>query len=163
MHFTDDPANVSLKDGILHLTALYAEAMEWNDQTKTWMGRPWENTYVNSRTKQRYISSIYFWAIQTRDRHGKVLTEFGGYMPNHVSNYHLVIFMGFPSRMTGTKGEGSPQGKEIDVFSQGCRAGIQANMYSTDTLSRAGESIAINIKKCSPGGRYASNFSHTVS
>ena len=35
MHFTDDPANVSLKDGILHLTALYTpKQWKWNDQTK---------------------------------------------------------------------------------------------------------------------------------
>ena len=39
MHFTDDPANVSLKDGILHLTALYTpKQLKWNDQTKNMNG-----------------------------------------------------------------------------------------------------------------------------
>ncbi len=32
---SDDPANVSLKDGILHLTSLYTpKQWKWNDQTK---------------------------------------------------------------------------------------------------------------------------------
>ncbi len=37
-------------------------------------------------------------AIQTRDRHGKVLTEFvGDFCRINVSNYHLVNLHGLPS------------------------------------------------------------------
>ena len=125
MHFTDDPANVSLKDGILHLTALYTpKQLKWNPVTKKneWVDR--ENTY-----KAPFTSG----AIQTRDRHGKVLTEFVGdfYAESRIklplSESSWASFW-----MTGTKGGGSPKSGEIDVFeSKGYDPNyIQANVHT---------------------------------
>ena len=59
MHFTDDPANVSLKDGILHLTALYTpKQLKWNPVTKKneWVDR--ENTYKDPKTGKSWKHSL---------------------------------------------------------------------------------------------------------
>ena len=136
MHFTDDPANVSLKDGILHLTALYTpKQLKWNPVTKKneWVDR--ENTYKDPKTGQTitYKAPFTSGAIQTRDRHGKVLTEFVGdfYAESRIklplSESSWASFW-----MTGTKGGGSPKSGEIDVFeSKGYDPNyIQANVHT---------------------------------
>ena len=136
MHFTDDPANVSLKDGILHLTALYTpKQLKWNPVTKKneWVDR--ENTYKDPKTGQTitYKAPFTSGAIQTRDRHGKVLTEFVGdfYAESRIklplSESSWASFW-----MTGTKGGGSPKSGEIDVFeSKGYDSNyIQANVHT---------------------------------
>ena len=136
MHFTDDPANVSLKDGILHLTALYTpKQLKWNPVTKKneWVDR--DNTYKDPKTGQTitYKAPFTSGAIQTRDRHGKVLTEFVGdfYAESRIklplSESSWASFW-----MTGTKGGGSPKSGEIDVFeSKGYDPNyIQANVHT---------------------------------
>ena len=122
MHFTDDPANVSLKDGILHLTALYTpKQLKWNPVTKKneWVDR--ENTYKDPKTGQTitYKAPFTSGAIQTRDRHGKVLTEFVGdfYAESRIklplSESSWASFW-----MTGTKGGGSPKSGRLMFSSQ---------------------------------------------
>ena len=141
MHFTDDPANVSLKDGILHLTALYTpKQLKWNPVTKKneWVDR--ENTYKDPKTGQMitYKAPFTSGAIQTRDRHGKVLTEFVGdfYAESRIklplSESSWASFW-----MTGTKGGGSPKSGEIDVFeSKGYDPNyIQANVHTEPSKS----------------------------
>ena len=141
MHFTDDPANVSLKDGILHLTALYTpKQLKWNPVTKKneWVDR--ENTYKDPKTGQTitYKAPFTSGAIQTRDRHGKVLTEFVGdfYAESRIklplSESSWASFW-----MTGTKGGGSPKSGEIDVFeSKGYDPNyIQANVHTEPSKS----------------------------
>ena len=136
MHFTDDLANVSLKDGILHLTALYTpKQLKWNPVTKKneWVDR--ENTYKDPKTGQTitYKAPFTSGAIQTRYRHGKVLTEFVGdfYAESRIklplSESSWASFW-----MTGTKGGGSPKSGEIDVFeSKGYDPNyIQANVHT---------------------------------
>ena len=144
MHFTDDPANVSLKDGILHLTALYTpKQLKWNDQTKKheWVDR--ENTYKDKDGNPvTYKAPFTSGAIQTRDRHGKVLTEFKGdfYAESRIklpfSESSWASFW-----MTGTKGGGSPKSGEIDVFeSKGYDPTfIQANIHTAPTPPKEGE------------------------
>ena len=145
MHFTDDPANVSLKDGILHLTALYTpKELKWNPVTKKneWVDR--ENTYKDSTTGQMitYKAPFTSGAIQTRDRHGKVLTEFVGdfYAESRIklpfSESSWASFW-----MTGTKGGGSPKSGEIDVFeSKGYDPKfIQANVHTEPTPGKTGQ------------------------
>ena len=145
MHFTDEPANVSLKDGILHLTALYTpKQLKWNPVTKKneWVDR--ENTYKDPKTGQMitYKAPFTSGAIQTRDRHGKVLTEF-------VGDFYAESRIKLPSSesswasfwMTGTKGGGSPKSGEIDVFeSKGYDPKfIQANIHTEPTLGKTGQ------------------------
>ena len=136
MHFTDDPANVSLKDGILHLTALYTpKQLKWNPVTKKNELVDRENTYKDPKTGQTitYKAPFTSGAIQTRDRHGKVLTEFVGdfYAESRIklplSESSWASFW-----MTGTKGGGSPKSGEIDVFeSKGYDPNyIQANVHT---------------------------------
>ena len=145
MHFTDDPANVSLKDGILHLTALYTpKQLKWNPVTKKneWVDR--ENTYKDPKTGQTitYKAPFTSGAIQTRDRHGKVLTEFVGdfYAESRIklpfSESSWASFW-----MTGTKGGGSPKSGEIDVFeSKGYDPKfIQANVHTEPTPGKTGQ------------------------
>ena len=145
MHFTDDPANVSLKDGILHLTALYTpKQLKWNPITKRneWVDR--ENTYKDPTTGQMvtYKAPFTSGAIQTRDRHGKVLTEFVGdfYAESRIklpfSESSWASFW-----MTGTKGGGSPTSGEIDVFeSKGYDPTfIQANVHTAPTPGKTGQ------------------------
>mgnify|MGYP001787954436 CR=1 FL=1 len=141
MHFTDDPANVSLKDGILHLTALYTpKQLKWNDQTKKheWVDR--ENTYKDKDGNPvTYKAPFTSGAIQTRDRHGKVLNEFKGdfYAESRIklpfSESSWASFW-----MTGTKGGGSPKSGEIDVFeSKGYDPKfIQANIHTAPTQEK---------------------------
>ena len=145
MHFTDDPANVSLKDGILHLTALYTpKQLKWNPVTKKneWVDR--ENTYKDPKTGQTitYKAPFTSGAIQTRDRHGKVLSEFVGdfYAESRIklpfSESSWASFW-----MTGTKGGGSPKSGEIDVFeSKGYDPKfIQANVHTEPTPGKTGQ------------------------
>lgn len=145
MHFTDDPANVSLKNGILHLTALYTpKQLKWNPVTKKneWVDR--ENTYKDPTTGQMvtYKAPFTSGAIQTRDRHGKVLTEFVGdfYAESRIklpfSESSWASFW-----MTGTKGGGSPTSGEIDVFeSKGYDPTfIQANVHTAPTPGKTGQ------------------------
>ena len=145
MHFTDDPANVSLKNGILHLTALYTpKQLKWNPVTKKneWVDR--ENTYKDPTTGQMvtYKAPFTSGAIQTRDSHGKVLTEFVGdfYAESRIklpfSESSWASFW-----MTGTKGGGSPTSGEIDVFeSKGYDPTfIQANVHTAPTPGKTGQ------------------------
>jgi len=167
MHFTDDPANVSLKDGILHLTALYTpKQWKWNDQTKKheWVDR--ENTYVDSKTKQTitYKAPFTSGAIQTRDRHGKVLTEFVGdfYAESRIklpfSESSWASFW-----MTGTKGGGSPTSGEIDVFeSKGYDPKfIQANIHTAPTPEPGKEKYSDQYQKKLPNNGDTQTAFHT--
>ena len=145
MHFTDDPANVSLKDGILHLTALYTpKQLKWNPVTKKNELVDRENTYKDPKTGQTitYKAPFTSGAIQTRDRHGKVLSEFVGdfYAESRIklpfSESSWASFW-----MTGTKGGGSPKSGEIDVFeSKGYDPKfIQANVHTEPTPGKTGQ------------------------
>ena len=167
MHFTDDPANVSLKDGILHLTALYTpKQWKWNDQTKKheWVDR--ENTYKDSKTKQMitYKAPFTSGAIQTRDRHGKVLTEFKGdfYAESRIklpfSESSWASFW-----MTGTKGGGSPKSGEIDVFeSKGYDPTfIQANIHTAPTPEPGKEKYSDQYQKKLPNNGDTQTDFHT--
>ena len=167
MHFTDDPANVSLKDGILHLTALYTpKQLKWNPVTKKneWVDR--ENTYKDPKTGQTitYKAPFTSGAIQTRDRHGKVLTEFKGdfYAESRIklpfSESSWASFW-----MTGTKGGGSPKSGEIDVFeSKGYDPTfIQANIHTAPTPEPGKEKYSDQYQKKLPNNGDTQTDFHT--
>ena len=167
MHFTDDPANVSLKDGILHLTALYTpKQLKWNPVTKKneWVDR--ENTYKDPKTGQTitYKAPFTSGAIQTRDRHGKVLSEFVGdfYAESRIklpfSESSWASFW-----MTGTKGGGSPKSGEIDVFeSKGYDPKfIQANVHTEPTPEPGKEKYSDQYQKVLPNNGDTQTAFHT--
>lgn len=143
MQYTDSPANVSVSDGFLHLTARYSPKMQkWNSDTKSWETVERVNTRKENGEPITYSAPFTSGAIQTRDEKGNVKVAFKG-------DFYAEARIKLPSSksswssfwMTGTKGGPSPGSGEIDVFeSKGYDPSfLQANTH-TPTLDSSKKS-----------------------
>jgi len=136
MHFTDKPENVSVSDGVLHLTARYSPTREkWNPETKQMETVPRTNTRKDKDGKviEEYPAPFTSGAIQTVDSNGNVKVAFKG---DYYAEARVKLPMSESSWsafwMFGTKYPDWPASGEIDILeSKGYDPNyLQANVHS---------------------------------
>ena len=136
MHFTDKPENVSVSDGVLHLTARYSPTREkWNPETKQMETVPRTNTRKDKDGKviEEYPAPFTSGAIQTVDSNGNVKVAFKG---DYYAEARVKLPMSESSWsafwMFGTKFPDWPASGEIDILeSKGYDPNyLQANVHS---------------------------------
>jgi len=136
MHFTDKPENVSVSDGVLHLTARYSLTREkWNPETKQMETVPRTNTRLDKDGKviEEYPAPFTSGAIQTVDSNGNVKVAFKG---DYYAEARVKLPMSESSWsafwMFGTKYPDWPASGEIDILeSKGYDPNyLQANVHS---------------------------------
>ena len=136
MHFTDKPENVSVSDGVLHLTARYSPTREkWNSETKQMETVPRTNVRKNKDGKviEEYPAPFTSGAIQTTDDKGNVKVAFKG---DYYAEARVKLPMSESSWsafwMFGTKFPDWPASGEIDILeSKGYDPNyLQANVHS---------------------------------
>ena len=119
MHNTDNPENVSVSDGVLHLTARYSPTRErWNSATKQWETVPRTNTKKDKNGNTiTYPAPFTSGALNTFTDKGKVKASFKG---DFYAEARIKLPMSESSWssfwLTGTNGKQWPQNGEIDVF-----------------------------------------------
>ena len=119
MHFTDKPENVSVSDGVLHLTARYSPTRErWNSTTKQWETVPRTNTRKDKNGNIiTYDAPFTSGALNTFTDKGVVKASFKG---DFYAEARIKLPMSESSWssfwLTGTNGKQWPQNGEIDVF-----------------------------------------------
>ena len=136
MHFTDKPENVSVSDGVLHLTARYSPTREkWNSETNQMETVPRTNTRKDKDGKviEEYPAPFTSGAIQTVDSNGNVKVAFKG---DYYAEARVKLPMSESSWsafwMFGTKYPDWPASGEIDILeSKGYDPNyLQANVHS---------------------------------
>ena len=136
MHFTDKPENVSVSDGVLHLTARYSPTREkWNSETNQMETVPRTNTRKDKDGKviEEYPAPFTSGAIQTVDSNGNVKAAFKG---DYYAEARVKLPMSESSWsafwMFGTKYPDWPASGEIDILeSKGYDPNyLQANVHS---------------------------------
>ena len=136
MHFTDKPENVSVSDGVLHLTARYSPTREkWNPETKQMETVPRTNTRKDKDGKviEEYPAPFTSGAIQTVDSNGNVKVAFKG---DYYAEARVKLPMSESSWsafwMFGTKYPDWPASGEIDILeSKGYDPNyLKANVHS---------------------------------
>ena len=136
MHFTDKPENVSVSDGVLHLTARYSPTREkWNSETNQMETVPRTNTRKDKDGKviEEYPAPFTSGAIQTVDSKGNVKVAFKG---DYYAEARVKLPMSESSWsafwMFGTKYPDWPASGEIDILeSKGYDPNyLQANVHS---------------------------------
>uniref|UniRef100_UPI0022DF7876 glycoside hydrolase family 16 protein n=1 Tax=Streptococcus parasanguinis TaxID=1318 RepID=UPI0022DF7876 len=136
MHFTDKPENVSVSDGVLHLTARYSPTREkWNPETNQMETVPRTNTRLDKDGKviEEYPAPFTSGAIQTVDSKGNVKAAFKG---DYYAEARVKLPMSESSWsafwMFGTKYPDWPASGEIDILeSKGYDPNyLQANVHS---------------------------------
>ena len=136
MHFTDKPENVSVSDGVLHLTARYSPTREkWNSETNQMETVPRTNTRLdkNGKVIEEYPAPFTSGAIQTVDSKGNVKVAFKG---DYYAEARVKLPMSESSWsafwMYGTKYPDWPASGEIDILeSKGYDPNyLQANVHS---------------------------------
>ena len=136
MHFTDKPENVSVSDGVLHLTARYSPTREkWNSETNQMETVPRTNTRLDKDGKviEEYPAPFTSGAIQTVDSKGNVKVAFKG---DYYAEARVKLPMSESSWsafwMYGTKYPDWPASGEIDILeSKGYDPNyLQANVHS---------------------------------
>ena len=136
MHFTDKPENVSVSDGVLHLTARYSPTREkWNSETNQMETVPRTNTRLdkNGKVIEEYPAPFTSGAIQTVDSKGNVKVAFKG---DYYAEARVKLPMSESSWsafwMFGTKFPDWPASGEIDILeSKGYDPNyLQANVHS---------------------------------
>ena len=136
MHFTDKPENVSVSDGVLHLTARYSPTREkWNSETNQMETVPRTNTRLdkNGKVIEEYPAPFTSGAIQTMDSKGNVKVAFKG---DYYAEARVKLPMSESSWsafwMFGTKYPDWPASGEIDILeSKGYDPNyLQANVHS---------------------------------
>ena len=119
MHNTDKPENVSVSDGVLHLTARYSPTRErWNSTTKQMETVPRTNTRKDKNGNTiTYDAPFTSGALNTFTDKGKVKASFKG---DFYAEARIKLPMSESSWssfwLTGTNGKQWPQNGEIDVF-----------------------------------------------
>ena len=119
MHFTDKPENVSVSDGVLHLTARYSPTRErWNSATKQMETVPRTNTRKDKNGNIiTYDAPFTSGALNTFTDKGKVKASFKG---DFYAEARIKLPMSESSWssfwLTGTNGKQWPGNGEIDVF-----------------------------------------------
>ena len=119
MHNTDKPENVSVSDGVLHLTARYSPTRErWNSATKQMETVPRTNTKKDKNGNTiTYPAPFTSGALNTFTDKGKVKASFKG---DFYAEARIKLPMSESSWssfwLTGTNGKQWPQNGEIDVF-----------------------------------------------
>ena len=119
MQNTDNPENVSVSDGVLHLTARYSPTRErWNSATKQWETVPRTNTKKDKNGNTiTYPAPFTSGALNTFTDKGKVKASFKG---DFYAEARIKLPMSESSWssfwLTGTNGKQWPQNGEIDVF-----------------------------------------------
>ena len=119
MHNTDNPENVSVSDGVLHLTARYSPTRErWNSTTKQMETVPRTNTKKDKNGNTiTYPAPFTSGALNTFTDKGKVKASFKG---DFYAEARIKLPMSESSWssfwLTGTNGKQWPQNGEIDVF-----------------------------------------------
>ena len=135
MHNTDNPENVSVSDGVLHLTALYSPTRQkWNSATKKWDTIPRTNTRKDKDGNIiTYPAPFTSGAINTFDDKGNVKASFKG---DFYAEARIKLPMSESSWssfwLTGTNRKQWPGNGEIDVFeSKGYDPSVlQANTHT---------------------------------
>ena len=119
MHNTDKPENVSVSDGVLHLTARYSPTRErWNSTTKQMETVPRTNTRKDKNGNTiTYPAPFTSGALNTFTDKGVVKASFKG---DFYAEARIKLPMSESSWssfwLTGTNGKQWPQNGEIDVF-----------------------------------------------
>ena len=119
MHNTDKPENVSVSDGVLHLTARYSPTRErWNSATKQMETVPRTNTRKDKNGNIiTYSAPFTSGALNTFTDKGVVKASFKG---DFYAEARIKLPMSESSWssfwLTGTNGKQWPQNGEIDVF-----------------------------------------------
>ena len=119
MHNTDKPENVSVSDGVLHLTARYSPTRErWNSATKQMETVPRTNTRKDKNGNTiTYSAPFTSGALNTFTDKGVVKASFKG---DFYAEARIKLPMSESSWssfwLTGTNGKQWPQNGEIDVF-----------------------------------------------
>ena len=119
MHNTDNPENVSVSDGVLHLTARYSPTRErWNSATKQMETVPRTNTKKDKNGNTiTYPAPFTSGALNTFTDKGVVKASFKG---DFYAEARIKLPMSESSWssfwLTGTNGKQWPQNGEIDVF-----------------------------------------------
>ena len=119
MHNTDKPENVSVSDGVLHLTARYSPTRErWNSATKQMETVPRTNTRKDKNGNTiTYPAPFTSGALNTFTDKGVVKASFKG---DFYAEARIKLPMSESSWssfwLTGTNGKQWPQNGEIDVF-----------------------------------------------
>ena len=119
MHFTDKPENVSVSDGVLHLTARYSPTRErWNSATKQMETVPRTNTRKDKNGNTiTYSAPFTSGALNTFTDKGVVKASFKG---DFYAEARIKLPMSESSWssfwLTGTNGKQWPGNGEIDVF-----------------------------------------------
>ena len=119
MHNTDKLENVSVSDGILHLTALYSPTREkWNPETKKMETVPRTNTRKDKNGKTEvYPAPFTSGAINTFDDKKNIKASFKGDFYTEARIKLPVSESSWSSFwLTGTNGQEWPGNGEIDVF-----------------------------------------------
>ena len=135
MHFTDKPENVSVSDGVLHLTARYSPTRErWNSATKQMETVPRTNTRKDKNGNTiTYPAPFTSGALNTFTDKGVVKASFKG---DFYAEARIKLPMSESSWssfwLTGTNGKRWPGNGEIDVFeSKGYDPSVlQANTHT---------------------------------
>ena len=119
MHNTDKPENVSVSDGVLHLTARYSPTRErWNSATKQMETVPRTNTRKDKNGNTiTYPAPFTSGALNTFTDKGVVKASFKG---DFYAEARIKLPMSESSWssfwLTGTNGKQWPGNGEIDVF-----------------------------------------------
>ena len=119
MHNTDKPENVSVSDGVLHLTARYSPTREkWNSETRQMETVPRTNTRKDKNGKvEIYPAPFTSGALNTFTDKGVVKASFKG---SFYAEARIKLPMSESSWssfwLTGTNGKVWPGNGEIDVF-----------------------------------------------
>ena len=119
MHNTDKPENVSVSDGVLHLTARYSPTRErWNSATKQMETVPRTNTRKDKNGNTiTYSAPFTSGALNTFTDKGVVKASFKG---DFYAEARIKLPMSESSWssfwLTGTNGKQWPGNGEIDVF-----------------------------------------------
>ena len=135
MHNTDKPENVSVSDGVLHLTARYSPTRErWNSATKQMETVPRTNTRKDKNGNTiTYSAPFTSGALNTFTDKGVVKASFKG---DFYAEARIKLPMSESSWssfwLTGTNGKQWPGNGEIDVFeSKGYDPSVlQANTHT---------------------------------
>ena len=147
MHFTDKPENVSVSDGVLHLTARYSPTRErWNSTTKQWETVPRTNTRKDKNGNIiTYDAPFTSGALNTFTDKGVVKASFKG---DFYAEARIKLPMSESSWssfwLTGTNRKQWPQNGEIDVFES---KGYDPSVLQTNTHTPRSEKDLTHSKQ----------------
>ena len=147
MHFTDKPENVSVSDGVLHLTARYSPTRErWNSTTKQWETVPRINTRKDKNGNIiTYDAPFTSGALNTFTDKGVVKASFKG---DFYAEARIKLPMSESSWssfwLTGTNRKQWPQNGEIDVFES---KGYDPSVLQTNTHTPRSEKDLTHSKQ----------------